>query len=258
MNTIDFHSNYVAVRYSEYPGVGMKGVLRKVVQRMGKVNVAPGPKVINEPHEDPSASNPAITHEWFWPIVGKWLQENDIVITETGTANFGIWETRFPKGVTAVSQVLWGSIGYSLGACQGAALATQEGLKRRTILFIGDGSFQMTGQELSTMIRRKLTPIIFVICNEGYTIERYIHGWESSYNDIQEWKFKDLVPAFGAKPENYRTYQIRTKQEVLDLFANKEFAAAEVLQLVELYMPLEDAPAALRLTAEASARRNAE
>ncbi|EER26353.1 pyruvate decarboxylase, putative [Coccidioides posadasii C735 delta SOWgp] len=258
MNTIDFHSNYVAVRYSEYPGVGMKGVLRKVVQRMGKVNVAPGPKVINEPHEDPSASNPAITHEWFWPIVGKWLQENDIVITETGTANFGIWETRFPKGVTAVSQVLWGSIGYSLGACQGAALATQEGLKRRTILFVGDGSFQMTGQELSTMIRRKLTPIIFVICNEGYTIERYIHGWESPYNDIQEWKFKDLVPAFGAKPENYRTYQIRTKQELLDLFANKEFAAAEVLQLVELYMPLEDAPAALRLTAEASARRNAE
>ncbi|WEW55199.1 pyruvate decarboxylase [Emydomyces testavorans] len=256
LNTIDFHSNYTAVRYSEYPGVGMKGVLRKVVQRMGKLNIAPGPKVVNEPHDGPSESKPAITHEWLWPMVGKWLQENDIVITETGTANFGIWETRFPKGVTAISQVLWGSIGYALGACQGAALATQEKTKRRTILFTGDGSFQLTVQELSTMIRNGLTPIVFVICNEGYTIERYIHGWESTYNDIQEWKFKDLVPAFGAKPDQYKTYQIRTKQELTDLFGNKEFAAAQRLQLVELYMPKEDAPASLRLTAEASAKRN--
>lgn len=160
MHTIDFHSNYVAVRYSEYPGVGMKGVLRKVVERMGKVNVRSGPQVVNEPHEDTNATKPEITHEWFWPLAGKWLKENDIVITETGTANFGIWETRFPKGVTAINQVLWGSIGYALGACQGAALATQEKANRRTILFIGDGSFQLTVQELSTMIRKGLTPIM--------------------------------------------------------------------------------------------------
>ncbi|KAI1908336.1 hypothetical protein LOZ53_004905 [Ophidiomyces ophidiicola] len=258
LNTIDFHSNYVAVRYSEYPGVGMKGVLRKVIQRMGKVNVTQVPRLTNEPREDPTtASKPVITHDWLWPTVGKWLQENDIVITETGTANFGIWETRFPKGVTAISQVLWGSIGYALGACQGAALAAQEEGDRRTVLFIGDGSFQLTAQELSTMIRNRLTPVIFVICNEGYTIERYIHGWDSTYNDIQEWKYKDLVPAFGAKPDQYKTYQIRTKQQLLDLFDDKEFGAAQRLQLVELYMPKEDAPTVLRLTAESSAKRNA-
>ena len=161
LNTIDFHSNYVAVRYSEYPGVGMKGVLRKVVQRLGKVNVTEVPKLTNEAHEDKHMTKPEITHEWFWPNVGQWLHDNDIIITETGTANFGIWETRFPKGVTALSQVLWGSIGYSLGACQGAALAAKESEKpRRTILFIGDGSFQLTVQELSTIIRKKLTPIM--------------------------------------------------------------------------------------------------
>ncbi len=164
LSTIDFHSNSMRVRYSEYPGVGMKGVLRKVIAKMGKLNVQPGPAVSNEiEKKDQDVSNDqVITHAWLWPRVGQWLQPHDIVITETGTANFGIWETRFPEGVTALSQVLWGSIGYSVGACQGAALAAKEnGGNRRTILFVGDGSFQLTAQELSTMIRQKLNPIMY-------------------------------------------------------------------------------------------------
>ncbi|OJD13840.1 pyruvate decarboxylase [Emergomyces pasteurianus Ep9510] len=259
MNSIDFHSNYIAVRYSEYPNVHMKGVLRKVVDRMGKLNVTPSPKVTNQPSEqEPQDSSSAISHAWFWPTVGQWLREKDVVITETGTANFGIWQTRFPKGVTALSQVLWGSIGYALGACQGAALATkQKNQGQRTILFIGDGSFQLTAQELSTMIRHDLTPIIFVICNDGYTIERCIHGWDAVYNDIQPWKFNDLVPAFGAKPNAFKTYSIKTRKELTTLFADDNFSSAKVLQLVELHIPKEDAPAALRLTAEAAAKVSA-
>ncbi|KAL1857825.1 hypothetical protein Plec18167_001773 [Paecilomyces lecythidis] len=257
LNTIDFHSNYVRVRYSEYPDINMKGVLRKVIQKMGKLNISPAPKISNAlPQEEQGSSEKTITHSWLWPTVGQWLKENDIVITETGTANFGIWETRFPKGVTAVSQVLWGSIGYSVGACQGAALAAKDGgSERRTILFVGDGSFQLTVQEVSTMLRNGLKPIIFVICNNGYTIERYIHGWEDEYNDIQEWKFKDIPTAFGAK--EYKGYQIKTREELTKLFADQNFSSAPYLQLVELYMPQEDAPAALKMTAEAAARTNA-
>ncbi|KAF7114086.1 hypothetical protein CNMCM5793_007066 [Aspergillus hiratsukae] len=256
LNTIDFHSTYVRVRYSEYPDINMKGVLRKVIQKLGKVNAQPVPQLSNKlPDDEPKSGDQAITHRWFWPKVGQWLKENDIIITETGTANFGIWETRFPAGVTAISQVLWGSIGYSVGACQGAALAAKEQGNRRTILFVGDGSLQLTLQEISTMIRNKLNPIIFVICNEGYTIERYIHGWEASYNDIQQWDYKSLPVAFGAG-NNYKGYTVKTKDDMIKLFENQEFASAPCLQLVELYMPKEDAPSALKLTAEAAASRN--
>jgi pyruvate decarboxylase len=140
----------------------MKGVLRKVVEKidMSKLRAIPGPKVMNKVKENQDSSE-TITQAWFWPRVGEFLKENDIVITETGTANFGIWETKFPKGVTALSQVLWGSIGYSVGACQGAALAARDtGVERRTILFVGDGSFQLAAQEMSTMIRLSLKPIM--------------------------------------------------------------------------------------------------
>lgn len=162
LNTIDFHSDHVQVRYSHYPQVNMKGVLRKVIERMGSLNIQPGPSPSNAAannHSNGSADAP-ITHAWLWPAVGRWLREDDIVITETGTANFGIWETRFPKNVTAISQVLWGSIGYSVGACLGAALAAKEIGRQRTILFVGDGSLQMTVQEVSTMIRQDLNVIM--------------------------------------------------------------------------------------------------
>lgn len=84
--------------------------------------------------------------------------------------------------MTAISQVLWGSIGYSVGALQGAALAVKEqGLDRRVILFVGDGSLQLTCQEISTMIRHNLTPIMYVF---AFSL-RYSNQPEFTITDLQ-------------------------------------------------------------------------
>ena len=160
----------------------MKYVIQRLVKQvdMSKIRVTPTTKIDNilPTHERQSVSQD-ITHAWMWPMLGQWLREKDVVITETcvccfltfqldllillrGTANFGLLETRFPADVTAISQVLWGSIGYSVGALQGAALAVHEQkAERRVILFVGDGSLQLTVQEISTMIRHGLTPIMY-------------------------------------------------------------------------------------------------
>ncbi|PFH63039.1 hypothetical protein XA68_10080 [Ophiocordyceps unilateralis] len=259
LRTINFHSDHCIVRYSTYPGVRMRGVLRKLIDAVdGKeLSVLPPPAAVNEPDRDSDDGSQTITHAWFWPRVGQFLRENDIVVTETGTANFGIWDTKFPSGVTALSQVLWGSIGWSVGACQGAALAVRDaGENRRTILFVGDGSFQLTAQEVSTMVRLGLKPIIFVICNQGFTIERYIHGMNAKYNDIAPWNNRALIDAFGGK-DSSRTFTAKTKDELNSLLGDADFNSAGCLQFVELYMPKEDAPRALITTAEASARNNA-
>lgn len=260
LKTIDFHSYGVKVKYSDYPGVRMNGVLSKVTSKLGKLNIEAGPTPNNKiPEQEAKSSEPTITHAWLWPRLGQWLQKDDVVITETGTSNFGIWETRFPAGVNAISQVLWGSIGYATGSCQGAALAAQELGLKRTILFTGDGSFQLTAQEVSTMLRNNLSPIIFVICNNGYTIERLIHGWDDAYNDVQEWKYKELPGVFGAKDGQVLTYRVETKEELEKLFKNEEFSSGETkkLRFVELVMPWDDAPATLKKVAESAAKTNA-
>ena len=91
----------------------MQGVLRKIIKTVGKLNIQQDPVIINGitgEHQDMSVVKP-ISHAWFWRRVSHWFEKDDIVISEIGTANFGIWETRFPAGVTAISQVLWGSVG---------------------------------------------------------------------------------------------------------------------------------------------------
>eukprot|EP00854_Cymbomonas_tetramitiformis_P006745 gene6745-8068_t len=81
----------------------------------------------------------------------------------------------------------YGSIGWSVGASLGMALACAEEQKR-VVLLIGDGSFQMTAQELSTMIRYQTNPIIFLINNNGYTIE--------------VWDYAKLVDVFNGEEGN--------------------------------------------------------
>lgn len=162
LRVIELHSDHCVIHYSTYPGARMKGVLHRLVDGLdpSKISVTHVPAVKNAVSENDDGT-PTITQAWFWPRVGDFFTKDDIVVTETGTANFGIWSSKFPVGVTALSQVLWGSIGWSVGAAQGACLAAKDMEEnRRTILFVGDGSFQLTAQELSTMIRGGLKPIM--------------------------------------------------------------------------------------------------
>ncbi|RAL13068.1 alpha-keto acid decarboxylase family protein [Aspergillus homomorphus CBS 101889] len=189
-----------------------------------------------------------LNHDWLWLSLSDWLQPVDTVIAETGTSNLGIWSTR-PRDVTYISQYLWASVGYSLDACQGAAAAVQDSghPNRRTVLFIGDGSFQFSCQELSTIVRHNLTPIIFVICNNGYTVERLIHGRHESYNDIQVWQYRKLLEVFGAGRGSYQTYQIRNKKELSALLQDSSFNDDSTLRFVELHMDQRDAPSDLQI-----------
>ena len=60
---------------------------------------------------------------------------------------------------------------------------------------------------------------------------------DASYNDIQQWKFKDLVSVFGADPKKSKTYQVKTKQEAEDLFKDENFSSAPYLQ-VRVFQPM--------------------
>jgi hypothetical protein len=56
-----------------------------------------------------------IMHAWLWPRVGGFFREKDVVITETGTASFGILDVSLPDEARFMGQILWGSIGWTVG-----------------------------------------------------------------------------------------------------------------------------------------------
>ncbi|EJF63216.1 pyruvate decarboxylase [Dichomitus squalens LYAD-421 SS1] len=256
--TVEFHSDHTRVQFAGFPGIGMKRLLPKLTQRLqpfkeGAVGLEVGKYIPEIPKEDTDE----ITQTYLWPRVGKFFKSNDVIVAETGTSSFGILDIPLPAGATFLSQILWGSIGWTVGSTLGAAYAAQDRGLGRTILFIGDGSLQLTVQELSVMIHRGLKPIIFVLNNSGYTIERYLHGMDRKYNDINNWRWTKLLETFGGEEgKTVKSYQVRTKQELSDLLDDQTFDSAEVIQLVEMIMPQKDAPRALKVQAELSGKSN--
>ncbi|KAI9871743.1 MAG: hypothetical protein M1823_008359 [Watsoniomyces obsoletus] len=153
-----------------------------------------------------------------------------------------------------------------LGAAQGAALAQREMIKEgtrmagRTILFEGDGSLQMTAQSISDMIRNRLDITIFVINNDGYTIERWIHGMKANYNDVQPWRYLEAPSYFGA-PLDDPSYPVLTKRaatwgELKEILADKAVQEGKGMQIIEVMMSKEDAPDALKKLVKTAAKRN--
>ena len=181
-----------------------------------------------------------IHQSWFWNRMTSFVQANDVVTAENGTSLSGVTALTMPTGVTVLSQALWGSIGYSLPACFGSMIAAPE---RRHLLFIGDGSFQLTMQELSSILRHKLKPIIFLINNDGYTIERLILGEAASYNDIQPWKYSALCDVF-ASDTPFHSCRVTTTTELQKALETAQ--SADCCFFIEVVMQRMDAPQALK------------
>ncbi|KAK6867997.1 Pyruvate decarboxylase [Candida tropicalis] len=258
-NVVEFHSDYTKIRQATFPGVQMKEalqVLLKTVKKSVNPKYVPAPVPATKAITTPGNNDP-VSQEYLWRKVSDWFQEGDVIISETGTSAFGIVQSKFPKNAIGISQVLWGSIGYATGATCGAAMAAQEiDPKKRVILFTGDGSLQLTVQEISTMCKWDCyNTYLYVLNNDGYTIERLIHGEKAQYNDIQPWNNLQLLPLFNAK--KYETKRISTVGELNDLFTNKEFAVPDRIRMVEIMLPVMDAPANLVAQAKQSAATNA-
>jgi indolepyruvate decarboxylase len=139
---------------------------------------------------------------------------------------------RLPSGVTFVGQPLWASIGYTLPALLGACTAAPG---RRGVLLIGDGAAQMTVQELGTIVRLGLPALVVVVDNDGYTVERAIHGPDEPYNDIGRWDWTAL-------PELLRGGRALRADTVGALRSAFTGADPSGLTLVHAVVPREDVP----------------
>jgi indolepyruvate decarboxylase len=184
----------------------------------------------------PFRADRSLTQLAFWQHISSYLEPGDVITAEAGTSYFSSVNLFLPENVAFLGQPIWGSIGYTLPAVLGAALADNT---RRQLLFIGDGAFQMTAQELSTILRLDLKPIIFLINNDGYTIERLIFGADSIYNDISPWRYRQLPSVFD-RADRAAIHLVRTEGELeVALDAARE---ADRLNFIEVVLPRMDAP----------------
>jgi len=202
--------------------------------------------------EPVEAGTGSLTQAEFWSAVQDWLPAGTTVVADAGTSFYGALELAMPADTDLLGQAVWSSIGYTLPATLGASLGDPS---KRVALFIGDGSAQLTIQELATILHRGLTPVVFLINNAGYTVERAIQSPNATYQDVTSWDWLAFPRAFGAENAAV-TLQASTGEELL---AALEVAAkhTDTLVLIEVLMDRMDTPTILAELAAGLATANA-
>ena len=151
-----------------------------------------------------------ISVDYLTKAISTFFNPGDVVVAETGSIAFAIRDLVFPSELKYIAQGFYLSIGTALPAAFGVGIAMQDYPRHhitdntvskdyvpRLILFEGDGSAQMTVQEMTSMLRYQVPIELFIWNNDGYTIERAICGPTRSYNDIMPWNWTKLFEAFG-------------------------------------------------------------
>ncbi|KAI0138799.1 thiamine diphosphate-binding protein [Pestalotiopsis sp. NC0098] len=256
--TVSFTDASIEFGGQKYRDVSVKSTLTRITEFLEDGSSTPRynpypdlPRDYNLPLPDASETEP-LTQDRLWRTLGNALRPGDILLGETGTPGHGIRVIPLPQHTRVFNPVTWLSIGYMVPAAQGAALAQKELLESsayhglsagRTILVIGDGSFQMTAQELSTMVRHGLDVLVVLLNNDGYTIERCLHGYRQAYNDVAPWRYLQAPGFFGA-PKGAYTGSARTFGELAQVLADVDgLGPGSGLSMVELFLDREDAPA---------------
>ncbi|MBV8637974.1 MAG: alpha-keto acid decarboxylase family protein [Candidatus Eremiobacteraeota bacterium] len=236
-SAIHLNSSYVDTQAKTYQGVYVAELLQSLVDATSEIATK------TQPARPPAQSNfvpsnDPLTQKDYWKAIRGFLRPGDVLVVEDGASSSGFSEMALPVDSTFISQAfIYCSIGYATGALLGAILASPG---RRHLLFTGEGSLQMTVQELSTVIRHELKPFVFVINNAGYTVERAVLGKDAKYNDVANWRYSEL-PAIFSRDDRSEAYVVRTSNELQNVLETPHSR----LVFVESVMDKYDAPLTL-------------
>jgi indolepyruvate decarboxylase len=179
------HHNYQAVPLGDF----IHGLTRLAAGRRRAIALPPKPP--QRPFRP--RSRRAVTVRRFFARMNDFLQDDHVVICDIGDSLFGAADLTIHRRTEFISPAYYTSMGFAVPAAVGAQIGRR---RARCVVFVGDGAFQMTGQELSTIVRCGLNPIVFVLNNGGYTTERFIN--EGPYNDIRDWAYHRWPEIVGA------------------------------------------------------------
>lgn len=243
--TINATSERIAIRHHHFEGVTLRdflhGLLHAPIGRRRKAAVRPRPPA--RPFR-PQPRRP-ITVARFFARLNDFLEDDFAVVCDPGDSLFGAADLTIHRRTEFLSPAYYTSMGFAVPAALGVQMARPA---LRPIVLVGDGAFQMTGHELSTIARFGLNPIVFVLNNKGYTTERFIH--DGAYNDIPNWAYHRMPELLGSG----WGCEVRTEGELEDSLAAAR-ANARGFSILNIHLGPYDSSAALKRLGRRLARK---
>ena len=197
---IEIRKNETIIKGKVYKNVLLQDVILKLNEKITKTfeknNFKQIKKEINEKGK--------IKVDDILPLIETVLDEDDIFTMETGLFSLSGSFLNLKNEMEYISQTLWGSIGWATPALFGAMMADN---KKCHIMFTGEGAHQLTIQEMANFFEYDLKPVIFVLNNNGYTVERVLSkDPDDKFNNITNWNYPKLIEGFS----NNKDYFIKT------------------------------------------------
>ena len=248
-NCIYATSEQLRIHHHHYHQVQLKDFLGRLIDVPPTVTRREIPTLLVNHLPEPfvSIADAEITVSRLFDRLNQQIDEQTIVIADIGDSLFAASELVIRGRTEFLSPAYYTSMGFAVPAALGAQVARP---RSRVVVVCGDGAFQMTGQELSTLIRHQFDPLIIVLDNKGYGTERRIHQGPWKFNDIQPWDYHRLPEVYGGG----QGYVVRTEGE-FDSALKSAWNDRSGPSLLQVHLQTDDHSAALHRLSEKLADR---
>lgn len=185
--SINASSERVTIKHHHYEDLNVGRFIDGLAKGV-KHRKSPLVKIRKDPRPFKPKLNSPVTVSRFFKRINEVLDKKTMVICDIGDSLFAASDLTIKARTEFLSPAYYTSMGFAIPAAIGAHVNKK---RLRPIVFVGDGAFQMTGFELSTIARLGLNPIVFVMNNKGYTTERFIQ--DGTFNDIHNWSYHKMT-----------------------------------------------------------------
>lgn len=241
-------SEEMRIRHHHYHNVRLKDFLSELTKRRPKTPhrlIPDGMQLQKQKFTSRPDNRVSITR--LIDLLNDRMADDMIVIADIGDSLFAATELVIDDRTEFLSPAYYTSMGFAVPAALGVHVAFPD---KRAIVIVGDGAFQMTGNELATLVRHGFAPVIFVLDNEGYGTERYLHHGTWKYNDIHPWKYSRLPEVYGGG----KGYEVRTEAELVRA-VDAAWEDRSGVSLIHVHLDRDDcSPTLARMAARLSQR----
>jgi indolepyruvate decarboxylase len=245
---ISVTSEELKIRFHQYQDVLLADFISTLtdrkpqpIQRLIPADLRPAPGKFELSHADP------ITVTRLIGLLNERMPDDMIVVADIGDSLFSATELVIDQRTEFLCPAYYTSMGFSVPAALGVHVAAPT---KRAVVITGDGAFQMTGNELSTLVRHGYAPVVFVLDNGGYGTERFLHPGQWEYNDIHSWNYSRLTDVYGGGTG----YEVRTEGD-LATAVDAAFADKTALSLIHVHISRDDRSPTLARMAERLSKR---
>lgn len=239
-------SEQIRIRHHHYHNVQLEDFiseLARVKPLAAQRKLPPGPAAAAEPYVLDADRQLTITR--LMSRLNDSLDDETAVIADVGDCLFAATELIIRQKTEFLSPAYYTSMGFGVPAALGVSTLRRHD---RVVVVVGDGAFQMTGMELSTIVRHNHPVIVILLDNKGYGTERALHPGD--FNDINPWKYHKLPDILNGGVG----YEVHTEGE-FDAALSKAWEKTTGLHLIQAHLPLDDHSKALNRLAEKLSKR---